>query len=405
MIRSRRRSVALCQTFARAIAIGALLVASSPVMAWDAVGHRAITWLALDGLDATMPAFLRDRERIHSIGWQAAEPDRWRGVQSGFLTHENAMDHFIDIEDLEEFGLTIDTINPLRYRFVRDMAVARATHKDDDKPAATGQFKASDRPPYNERLDATGQKEWAGFLPHAICEHHAKLISSFKTYRTLEKLNDPARAPQLEMAKANIMVQMGVLSHFVGDAAQPLHTTKHYNGWVGDNPSGYTTEKTFHARIDGDVIAEQSITYESLKPSMKYTHAVADGLNPWGEVLMHIKRSHALMEKTYELEKGGKFKEDEGKQFLGRRLMDAGDMLAALYNSAWKASEPTPKDVSVFIRYDSFNMAELPPAQGAAGNAASPATPPGQHSTPGSGTPAPQTPGNAVQPIAKPATP
>ncbi|MBX9736320.1 MAG: hypothetical protein K2X32_05290, partial [Phycisphaerales bacterium] len=239
MIRSRTPRVVLCQMFARTITIGSLFVVASPAMAWDAVGHRAITWLALDGLDPTAPAFLRDRDKIHSVGWQAAEPDRWRGVQSGFLIHENAMDHFIDIEDLEEFGLTIDTINPLRYRFVRDMAVARATHKDEDKPAATGQFKASDRPPYNERLDTTGQKEWAGFLPHAICEHHAKLISSFKTYRTLEKLNDPARAPQLEMAKANIMVQMGVLSHFVGDASQPLHTTKHFNGWVGENPKGF----------------------------------------------------------------------------------------------------------------------------------------------------------------------
>ncbi len=371
------------------------LLGASAASAWDAVGHRAITWLALDGLDPAMPAFLRDKDTIHAVGWEAAEPDRWRGVRSSFLTHENAMDHFIDIEDLEEFGLTIDTINPLRYRYVRDMAVARAAHAVDKGPAATGQFKPSDRPPYNEKLDTTGQKEWAGFLPHAICEHHAKLISSFKTYRTLEKLNDPARAPQLAMAKANVMVQMGVLSHFVGDAAQPLHTTKHFNGWVGENPNGYTTSNKFHSFIDGGAIAQSGISYDTLKPQMKYTHAVADGLNPWSEVLMHIKRSHALMEKTYELEKGGKFKEAEGRQFIERRLMDAGDMLAALYNSAWNASTPNEREVSDFIKYDSFNAGEV----ASIGVANKPATPAAAAATPGA------KPAGESVPMATPQTP
>ena len=44
---------------------------------------------------------------------------------------------------------------------------------------------------------------------------------------------------------------MGVMGHYVGDATQPLHTTKHYNGWVGDNPEGYTTSRKIHSWIDG----------------------------------------------------------------------------------------------------------------------------------------------------------
>lgn len=44
---------------------------------------------------------------------------------------------------------------------------------------------------------------------------------------------------------------MGVMGHYVGDLTQPLHTTKNYNGWVGENPAGYTTSKGFHAWIDG----------------------------------------------------------------------------------------------------------------------------------------------------------
>ena len=39
---------------------------------------------------------------------------------------------------------------------------------------------------------------------------------------------------------------MGVMGHYVGDCAQPLHTTKHHNGWVGENPHGYTTWPGLH---------------------------------------------------------------------------------------------------------------------------------------------------------------
>lgn len=343
------------------LAVAGSLLLTAPARAWDAIGHRTITWLAIDGMDKSIPSFIREKSNFHAIGWQSAEPDRWRGVRSAFLTHENATDHFLDVEDLEEFGITIDTINPLRHRFVRDMAVARAMHKDGDGPSSTGK-KDKDKAPYNEKLDPTGQKEYCGFLPHAIAEHHAKLISSFKTYRSLEKLNDPARAPQLEMAKANIMVEMGILSHFVGDAAQPLHTTKHFNGWVGENPKGYTKDQKFHAFIDGGVISKHKITYDVVKPTQKYTHAVADAMNPWGEIIQHIKRSHALMEKTYELEKSGAFNSDEGKQFIIRRLQDGADMLAALYNSAWQASEPNEKETADFVRYDGFKASDLPAA-------------------------------------------
>ena len=30
-----------------------------------------------------------------------------------------------------------------------------------------------------------------------------------------------------------------------------MHTTKHFNGWVGENPKGYTTKPTIHSWIDG----------------------------------------------------------------------------------------------------------------------------------------------------------
>lgn len=342
-----------------ALAALSVIISAAAAQAWDAPGHRAITFLALDGLQQLAPeapAFIFDPDQRHAIAWQASEADRWRGTRSAYLTHENAMEHFIDIEDLDEFGLTLRTINPLRARFIRDMSVARYAHREGDSPRTDG---APERPPYNERLDPTGQKEFPGFLPHAIVEHHAKLTSSLKTWRMLTRLNEPARAPQLLMAQSNIRVTMGMLSHFVGDAAQPLHTTKHFNGFVGPNPQQFTTANTFHAKIDGGILTHHALNYHTLKPTQTFT-TIVDPLDPWQDLMTYIERSHEKVIPLYVMEKDGSLMAEPGKIFITERLNDAASMLAALYASAWANSAITDKDVSDFVRYDGFDIKSLP---------------------------------------------
>ncbi|MGQ0628087.1 MAG: hypothetical protein ACT4PL_08310 [Phycisphaerales bacterium] len=340
---------------------GAALAA--PALGWDAAGHRAITWLALDGLDPAAPAYLKDEARRHATGWQAAEADRWRNIKAPlYLAHENNPDHYIDVEDLVPFGLTLATVPKLRYQYVAVMAVQR--HEHPKGPDGKSQ-------PYNPKLDPAGQQEWPGFLPHAIVEQHAKLVSTFKTLRTLEKLADPARAPQLEMTRTNVMTLMGTLAHFVGDAAQPLHTTTHHHGWVGDNPHGYTVDRGFHSYIDGTILNIHGLNYHTLKPGQTYTREVG-GTDPWEAVIAHIERSYDKVVPLYELKKSGELTRDEGKAFIAERLHDAAATLAALYNSAWKLSEPTEQEVKDFLRYDGFKPSELPPPAPATVPAAKP---------------------------------
>ncbi len=326
--------------------------------AWDAVGHRAITWLAIDGLSKDAPAWLRnDAAKNHMVGWQAAEPDRWRNTRGIFIRHENGPDHYMDVEDLATYGLTLDTVPPLRYQFVAAMAVARHVYPEKV-------------PPPNPRLDPAGEQEWPGFVMHAIVEHHGKLVSSFKTLRTLEEINDPARAPQVEMAKANIMVEMGVLSHFVGDTAQPLHTTKHHHGWVGENPSGYTTDRGIHAYIDGGVISIHGFNYHTLRAAQTYPITFAPDADLWKQTTAYLKRSHDKVVELYELEKAGNLPKPPGKVFIEERLHDAAAMLAALYNHAWATSEPTQKDVDDLLKFDSFDARQLPGEPKSEGSAA-----------------------------------
>jgi hypothetical protein len=313
------------------------------------------------------------REEVRSAAaWNAAEPDRWRGLRDPFIMNTTYPDHFLDIEDLAAFGMTIDTMPMLRNRAIREMTLARS--KNPAGPDGNAK-------PYNEKIDPTGQQEWPGFIMQAIAEDQARLLSHFKTWRILKQINDPDRAGHVLATESNIIATIGRLSHWVGDAAQPLHTTKHFNGWVGENPEGYTTDKGFHASIDGGVPSLHNLHYNTLKPARQRVQdaAVTEALDAastkllseswqpgvvWQVTIAYLKRSHARVEPLYKLEKSGALKQEEGKEFLTVCLNDGATMLAWYINQAWKSSTINEKDVEMFIFYDGFAQEQMPGADG-----------------------------------------
>ncbi len=334
------------KTSRAAVLLTVLLVGVVPAPAWNAHGHRTITYLALDGLPPDAPAFLRDPLVRDRIAFQSNEPDRQRGWPSHTLGHINEPEHYIDIEQLEPFGLTLDTLPPFRGEYLRALAIAKHTHPEIVEP-------------YHPALDLNRTKEWPGYLPYAIVEHYTALQSAFHQVRILERLNDPQRGFQLAQARENAIYHMGKLSHFVADAAQPLHTTIHHHGWVGPNPNGYTTDKGFHRHIDGEVLEQHKLTYAALRPLMKYEHSVTPE-DPWNDALAHIRRSFAQVEPLYRLQKTGALGQAEGKAFIEARLTDAAGMLAALYASAWSSAAPSDEQVEKYVYYDDMQRNPLP---------------------------------------------
>lgn len=319
----------------------------SPALAWDAHGHRTITLLAIDKLAADIQkdetagrelAFVFTESGRAQAAYQSGEPDRFRAIRIGQLKHENDPEHYIDIEDLEPFGLTLSTIPPLRYEYVRAMVIAKHEHPEQMRT-------------YNEKTDVAKTQEFPGFLPYAAIEHYGKLVSSFRQIRVLESLKDPARADQLTAARSNVIYEMGYLSHMIGDAAQPLHTTRHHHGWVDDNPHGYTTNRGFHAYIDGTVLSLHALSYDTLK-TMPIATIEIDKNDPWKNILEHVQRSFDTVRPLYELQKSGDLDKAPGKQFISERLGDGAAMLGALYFAAWQASEASDKDVREFKGYD-----------------------------------------------------
>lgn len=314
-----------------------VICASPPAAsAWDAHGHRTITYLAIDGLSPDMPDWIRTPEFSARIADQSNEPDRWRGTRRTAIGHEANPEHYINAEDLENFGLTLQTIPRHRYEYFRALAIALHEHPD--------RF-----PPHNASRDRDLTRQWPGFLPHAIAEHHAKLQASFNTMRILEIVNDPSRQAELEQARNNVMYHMGILSHFVGDAAQPLHTTRHHHGWVGENPNGYTTEYGFHSYIDGRILSIHRLSFDNLRAGMDYYSV--DAADPWPEILEYVQRSLDGVEPLYKKQKDGSLEQAPGKAFISARLQDGGAMLSALYRAAWISSEPADREVAAFIRF------------------------------------------------------
>jgi hypothetical protein len=132
-----------------------------------------------------------------------------------------------------------------------------------------------------------------------------------------------------------------------------LHTTRHYNGWVGDNPGGYTTNRTFHAWIDGGFVRAAGIDRAALfgrvRPARSAwqgtTNLSAEAVFP--VAVAFVREQFARVEPFYAAEKAGKLTAEaadksEGREMIVGQLLKSGQFLGDLWLSAWlQAAEDT----------------------------------------------------------------
>lgn len=328
-----------------------LMLSAGAASAWDADGHRMITSAALEAASTTpgWPVWLQDATTREMIADQATTPDRWRSIKIGQLTHLNNPDHYLDAEELATFGMTLENIPRLRHEYVRQITLARAKSDFAGKPI-------------DPMRDPVRVYEYPGFLPFAACETYGKLVSALRTVRALEKIGDSRRAAQMQMAKADAMTHMGILAHYLGDAAQPLHTTIHHHGWIGDNPNGYTTDKGFHSYIDGKIVSHHKIVVADLIAGTRSPLPVVEHRDPWDAVIDEVRRSFAQVEPLYVLKKSGELEQAPGREFIVSRMSDGARTLGAVYIAAWKASEVGEREVDDFRRFDGDDLTKQPAA-------------------------------------------
>ncbi len=314
-----------------------VVVGVMPCRAWDYEGHRLVNQLALASLPTNFPAFALTPKARERVAFLAGEPDRWRNTTDPTLSHVNGTDHYIDLEQLDDYGLDVHNLTHFRYDFTAQLALARAAHPD--------KFPAID-----PARNSDHSRQLVGFLPWAIVENFDKLKSQFSYLKTYEEAGGTPE--EITNAQQNILYIMGVMGHYVGDAAQPLHTTKHHHGWVGENPHGYTTDNGFHSWIDGGYFKKiggvsvkeiQGFVHPAQLISLAYPNEKGD---TFPIVMDYILAQSKLVEPLYEIEKAGKLTGDgdlghQGKDFLTGQLVKGGQMLGDLWFTAWQQA---PKD-------------------------------------------------------------
>jgi hypothetical protein len=212
----------------------ALLAAAAshpaPAHAWGATGHEWISGAGADLLPPEAPAFLRAKAARATIAEYGREPDRSKGAGRA---HDAERDpaHFVDLGDNGEvMGV---------------LALAAL-------PETRGQYDAA--------LNAFGFDQYkAGYLPYSITDGYQQLVKDFSWWRASTFgarwgktaadrayfKGDAKRREQLTLR------DLGVWSHYVGDASMPQHVSIHYDAWGQPNPNNYSEAKGFHARWEG----------------------------------------------------------------------------------------------------------------------------------------------------------
>jgi hypothetical protein len=305
--------------------------------AWDYEGHRLVNQLALASLPTNFPAFVRTPAAAERIAFLAGEMDRWRNTQDLSLKQYSFPDHYIDMEELAAYGLKPELLPIFRYDFIGQLAVTRKAHPEKFPEPEAGR---------NE--DHT--RGLVGLLPWAIAESCGKLESNISYLKAYQEHGGTPE--EIANAQENILYVMGVMGHLIGDASQPLHTTIHHHGWVGDNPHQYTTSGRFHSWIDGGYF---------FKVGGGDFKAMAAKLRPAGLVsinghtakpeemfqvgMLFIVEQNKLVELLYQMDKDGKLSGEgevglQGKAFLEGQLVKSGQLLGDIWYSAWQQAPP-----------------------------------------------------------------
>jgi hypothetical protein len=319
------------------IVASTLFLTSLSALAWDYEGHRVVNQLALASLPTNFPPFVRVPAAAERIAFLAGEADRWRNTPDVALQHCNEPDHYIDLEELKPYGLEPKSLPVFRYDFISHLALVRKAHPEHFPPVDPAQNKAHVR-------------ELVGLLPWAITENYGKLKSGFSYLKAYEE--DGGTPDEIANAQQNIIYIMGVMGHYVGDASQPLHATIHHHGWVGANPKGYTTNRSFHSWIDGGYLRKvRGLVVDELQKKLRPAGPVAlNGRAARPEeifqtAMVFIDDQFKLLEPLYQLDKDGKLSGDgeigrQGKAFLEGQIIKSGQMLGDVWYSAWQQAPP-----------------------------------------------------------------
>lgn len=291
------------RTFGRTLLVLLVLVTAVPLFAWSEKGHYLVNEAATLALPTDMPQFFC--KAFPQLIWEGDDPDRWKGAGVS-LDAANPPDHFLDYEYVAGLKLPPD-----RYRFI-DLLYRSGTLR---------RFGI-----YNST---------AGFLPWRIAELSDRLTGEWRQWRATKP-----GSPERKFLEAGILRDAGILGHYVGDAANPHHTTVNFNGWIVDNPHHYATDCDTHDRFERFWISH-AVTLADVSPRVAAEPTLRT--NYFAAAMDEIKDSNAHLDLLYRIDRDGGFDlfkpvSKEGVVFASDRIAFGASMLRDFWWSTWKNS-------------------------------------------------------------------
>ena len=318
-----------------------LLIVSSAqrAFAWGERGHDLVTRVAVQNLrhisgdDARLvrPFVLRD----HMLAHLSNVPDIvWRApYQSELVLEVNTPTHYINLEKVYK---DVELYTDIPSEFSQYAKDARAQGYEPNE---------------------------AGTAPWRVMQLYAGLVDA------MNQAGLAKDRKEIEAAGNQVLLMAGLMSHFVGDLANPHHTTANHNGQL-------TGQGGFHGYFESQTVAEQDfgliariakqakrnwLTQYSKKERkviladpQKLVWALVANSNSRKEKLEAIDRRYSLLEESKGERDRAKRKPAKAmakyyKKFTTERVGAGASALSQLWLLAWQeAGEP---DMSDFFSY------------------------------------------------------
>jgi hypothetical protein len=302
-----------------------LIVASALITgAWGVRGHQSANRAAVKAIPADGPVFLTEFEDW--IAKTGPIPDSWRVVSEPYSKIFEDPNHGWF---KEQFAFMTE-IPRSRYEFVLKLhdEYLRIKEKEPARAALT-----------NVR--------WTGTLPYAAMENFDRMKSSMRLYRAaLADSSEQGKRDARYLAQ-DIAFYMGWLGHYTADGAQPLHDSIHHDGWLGENPKGFTTDPRVHGRFESAFVDLIKLTDADLLPLVPKAKRLDD---PFAAIIDHLDDAGSHVQEVYELDKRGALSDANNGQaakLVKTQLAKAAALLRDLTYTAWLGSaESSSRPVS-----------------------------------------------------------
>jgi hypothetical protein len=266
----------------------ALAILPADARAWGPRGHILVTRAAL-AASPSLPSWFREAER--ALVELSIAPDRWREMQDEVpALKARAADHFFELDAWGAATLPVE-----RWAYVREAS--------------------------RRRLDPAD----VGFLPFALLEEYGVLTSAFRDVR--------AGRPG---AREQALASAGTLAHLAGDAAVPLHATRHHDGWVGENPRGFRRARGVHHWFESEMLPRNDPGWLEVRPG-----SVDPSADVRRDVGAMLGESLAAVPRLYEAElRAHRSGDTAAAQALVRERAAAGArLLGAVWQAAWEQAQ------------------------------------------------------------------